>query len=156
MRHNLPTSNTFPKNYTAPIWMKKLEAELIYCNLNRWQISNEAAHATESAEEYRKTREIHQSTITALYQSKSTNADLHSLYRQPLEDILTMLNDRLVNLLKSHSASSSYSPAKPRSTPNTTSIIFYNTKQKDEIKSYVQPSKVARGTVSTFDFPRNL
>ena len=108
MRHNLPTSNTFPKNYTAPIWMKKLEAELIYCNLNRWQISNEAAHATESADEYRKTRELHQSTITALYQSNSTNADLHSLYRQPLEDILTMLNDRLVNLLKSHSASSSY------------------------------------------------
>jgi hypothetical protein len=78
--------------------MKKLVAELIYCNLNRWQISNEATHATESAEKYRKTREIHQSTITALYQSNSTNPDPHSLYRQPLEDILTMPNERLVNL----------------------------------------------------------
>jgi hypothetical protein len=66
MRHNLPTSQKFPKRYTGPIWMKKLVAQLIYYNLNRWQIRNEAAQATESAEDYRKTREMHQSTITAL------------------------------------------------------------------------------------------
>eukprot|EP00979_Chaetoceros_neogracilis_P017636 scaffold10260_cov266-Chaetoceros_neogracile.AAC.49 len=74
MRYNLPTSKTFSKRYTGPIWMKKLTAQL-----NRWQIRNEAAHTTESAEDYRKTREIHQSTIMALYQSNSTNPDSHAL-----------------------------------------------------------------------------
>ena len=108
MRHNLPTSETFPKRCTGPIWMKKHVAQLNYYNLNRWQIRNEAAHATESEEEYRKTREMHHSTITALYQSNSTDPDPHALYRQPLEDILNMSNERLVNWLQSHSASSSY------------------------------------------------
>jgi hypothetical protein len=86
--------------------MKKLVAQLFY-NLNRWQIRNEAAQATESADEYRKTREIHQSTITALYQQNSTEPDPHALYKQPLGDILNMSNERLVNWLQSHSASSS-------------------------------------------------
>jgi len=54
MRHNLPSSEKFPKRYTGPIWMKKLVAQLIYYNLNRWQIRNEAAQAAESAEEHRK------------------------------------------------------------------------------------------------------
>jgi len=105
------TTSLPPKNFlsdTGPIWMKKLVAQLIYYNLNRWQIRNEAAQATESAEDYRKTREMHQSTITALYQSKSTDPDPHALYRQPLEDILNMSTERLVNWLQSHSASSSY------------------------------------------------
>ena len=98
----------FPKRYTGPIWMKKLVAQLIFYNLNRWQIRNEAAQATESADEYRKTRETHQSTITALYQQNSTEIDPHALYKQPLGDILNMSNERLVNWLQSHSASSSY------------------------------------------------
>jgi len=160
MRHNLPTSETFPKRCTGPIWMKKHVAQLNYYNLNRWQIRNEAAHATESAEEYRKTREMHHSTITALYQSNSTDPDPHALYRQPLEDILNMSNERLANWLQSHSASSSYRATTittdNQTLLNTTSIILYNTKQKDEIKSYFQPSKVARGTVLIFYFPRNL
>jgi hypothetical protein len=88
--------------------MKKLVAQLIYYNLNRWQIRNEAAQAAESAEEHRKTREMHQSTITALYKSNSTDPDPQALYRQPLGDILNISNERLVNWLQSHSASSSY------------------------------------------------
>jgi hypothetical protein len=79
-----------------------------FYNLNRLQIRNEAAQATESADEYRKTREIHQSTITALYQQNSTEPDPRALYKQPLGDILNMSNERLVNWLQSHSASSSY------------------------------------------------
>eukprot|EP00979_Chaetoceros_neogracilis_P000411 scaffold107_cov269-Chaetoceros_neogracile.AAC.3 len=108
MRHNLPTSETFPKRCTGPIWMRKLVAQLNYYNINRWQIRNEAAHATESVEEYRRTREMHHSIITALYQLNSTDPDPHALSRQPLEDILNMSNERLANWLQSHSASSSY------------------------------------------------
>jgi len=48
--------------------MKNLIAQLISYNLNRWQIRNEAAHTSESAEEYGNTRERSKSTITALYQ----------------------------------------------------------------------------------------
>ena len=118
MRHNLPSSEKFPKRYTGPIWMKKLVAQLIFYNLNRWQIRNEAAHATESAEEYRKIRERHQSTITALYQRHSEEPDTHALYTQPLEDILNMPNDRLVNWLQSHSASSAYRAQQHQDTPS--------------------------------------
>ena len=42
MRHNHPSDKKFPKNYTGPIWMKQLIAQLIYYNLNHWQICNEA------------------------------------------------------------------------------------------------------------------
>jgi|AntRauTorckE5430_2_1112549.scaffolds.fasta_scaffold07224_3 hypothetical protein len=101
MRHNLPTSETFPKRCTGPIW---IVAQLNYYNINRWQIRNEAAHATESVEEYRRTREMHHSIITALYQLNSTDPDPHALYRQPLEDNLNMSNERLANWLQSHSA----------------------------------------------------
>ena len=48
--------------------MKKLIAQLIFYNLNRWQIRNEAAHASESAEEYENIRDRFKATITALYQ----------------------------------------------------------------------------------------
>jgi len=99
--------------------MKKLVAQLIYYNLNRWQIRNEAAQAKESAEEYRNSREMHQSTITALYQSNSTDPDPHALYRQPLGDILNMSNERLVNWLQSHSASSSYREPRQTTTPHS-------------------------------------
>jgi|AntRauTorckE5430_2_1112549.scaffolds.fasta_scaffold11211_2 hypothetical protein len=87
---------------------KKLVAQIIYYDLNRWQIRNEAAQATESAEEYRNTRDMHQSTITALNQQNSTEIDPHALYKQPLGDILNMSNERLVNWLQSHLASSLY------------------------------------------------
>ena len=54
MRHNHHSKTKFPKNYTGPIWMRKLIAQLIFYNLNRWQIRNEAAHTSESAEDYEK------------------------------------------------------------------------------------------------------
>ena len=50
----------------GPLWAKKLIAQLIYYNLNRWQIRNEAAHSSESAEQYEKIRDRFKSTITAL------------------------------------------------------------------------------------------
>jgi hypothetical protein len=70
-----------------------------------------------------------------------------------------MSNERLVNWLQSYSASSSYRAHHHTSLKtffNKTSINLYNTKKKDETKFYFQPSKVARGIVLTFYFPRNL
>jgi hypothetical protein len=150
MRHNLPASQKFPKRYTGPICMKQLFTQLIYYNLNRWQIRNEAAQATESAEEYRKTQEMHQSTITALYQSNSTDPDPdpdpdpHALYRQPLGDILNMSNERLVNWLRAtrhhhhteHTNITTNQHTSLKTFSKKTSINLYNTKQKDEIKLY--------------------
>ena len=137
-------SRKFPKRYTGPIWMKKLVAQLIFYNLNRWQIRNEAAQATESADEYRKTRETHQSTITALYQQNSTEIDPHALYKQPLGDILNMSNERLVNWLRAtrhhhhteHTNITTNQHTSLKTFSKKTSINLYNTKQKDEIKFY--------------------
>ena len=92
--------------------MKKLIAQLIYYNVNRWQIRNEAAHASESAEEYGNTRERFKSTIMALYQLYGESEDTPAIYRQPLEDIFSMSNKRLANWLHSHRASKSYRASK--------------------------------------------
>ena len=108
MHHNQHSKTKFPKYYTGSIWIKKLIAQLIFYNLNRWQIQNEAAHASESAEEYEKTRERFTATIKALYQLNAESDETSSIYRQPLEDILAMSNERLSNWLQSHKASTSY------------------------------------------------
>ena len=108
MRHNQNSKEKFPKNYTGPLWAKKLIAQLIFYNLNRWQIRNEAAHSSESSEQYEEIRDRFKSTITALYQHNEETGDTSSIYRQPLCDILTMSNERMSNWLQSHKASTSY------------------------------------------------
>ena len=112
MRHNLHSTEKFPKSYTGPIWMKKLVAQLIFYNLNRWQIRNEAAHASDTAAEYEHTRDRYKETITALYQKNADSEGTTSIYRQPLSDVLTMSNERLSNWLHSHKASTSYRASK--------------------------------------------
>jgi len=108
MRHNQHSKTKLPMSYTRSIWMKKLIVQLIFYNLNRWQIRNEAAHASESAETYEKNRERFTATITALYQLNAESDETSSIYRQPRKDILTMSNERLSNWLQSHKASTSY------------------------------------------------
>jgi len=88
--------------------MRKLIAQLIFYNLNRWQIRNEGAHASESAEDYEKTRDRFQATIKALYQMTAESDETSSIYRQPLEDILVMTNELLSNWLHSHKAWTSH------------------------------------------------
>jgi len=109
-----PIKQEIPKNYTGSIWMKKLVAQLIFYNLNRWQIRNEAAHASESAEEYENIRDRFKATITALYQMNAESDKTISIYRQPLEDILAMSNERLSNWLHSHTASMLYRASHPK------------------------------------------
>jgi hypothetical protein len=144
----------------------KTNLENIRKRLSRLVRPGEGRVGDSPTDEYRKTREIHQSTITALYQQNSTEPDPHALYKQPLGDILNMSNERLVNWLQSHSASSSYRAHQHHDNPNNwlqshsasssyrahqhhdkpphslktffnkTSINLYNTKQKDETKFY--------------------
>jgi len=72
MRHN-----HLPKNYMGSIWMKMLIGQLTFYNLNRWQIRNKAAHASESAEEYK--------SFTAASESAEEYEnirDIRALYRR--------------------------------------------------------------------------
>ena len=128
MRHNQNSKKKFPKSYTGPLWAKKLIAQLIYYNLNRWQIRNEAAHSTESAEQYDKIRDRFKSTITALYQQNNETGEISSIYRQPLGDILTMSNERMSNWLQSHKASTSYNASKNQN-PHINAQITHETER---------------------------
>jgi len=95
-----------PKSYTGKIRTRKLIAQLIYYNLNRWQIRNDIKHSMDSGIEYKKLRENYKMTIAALY-ARNENLN-NSLSPKLLNKLIALPNDRRRNWLLSHEASTAY------------------------------------------------
>ena len=135
MQHNHFPSKTFPKIYTGPIWINKLIVQLIYYNLNRWQIRNEAAHASESAEEYKKLGRLIKLQLR-LFTSQTARTQTLT---QSTDNLLMMFLQYQMNVLQT---GSSHTWRQHHIEPNkirlltqplpVTTAKLYSTTQKDE------------------------